>query len=129
MKKQIIFDFYNTLYNPKTEKLFKGSLTLLSKLKRKYRFVLVTTYSPKRLNQIAGLKLISLFQLIIICPKKDINIFKDLSIGFDETIIIGDRKEEEIFFAEKLNLRFLLVNPKLKNPYGVINKSIKRKTL
>ena len=122
MKTKLIFDFYNTLYSPKTGKFFRGMSTLLNKLTTQYKLILITTSNPRREEQIRRLKLSRYFSPVILCPKKSLSLFRnyvDLT-----TIIIGDRQEEEINIASKLKLQSIKVNPLLENPVKTIRQQL-----
>jgi FMN phosphatase YigB (HAD superfamily) len=129
MNRQIIFDFYNTLYNPKTKKMFRGSFVLLKKLSQDYKLILVTTFSPERVDILVKLNLDNFFSKIIICPQKNQSIFKKLKRQSNETIVIGDREEEEIAFGLNLGLTVIKVNPNLENPTITIRKSLGERVL
>lgn len=128
MKPQIIFDFYNTVYNPKTEQLFRGIPSLLTQLKLQYQLILITTYSPDRKKQLSQSKLNQYFSKIIICPQKSSLVFKRFARD-STTIVIGDRQEEEINIAQALGLQFIKVSPKLENPVETIRKKLLREGL
>lgn len=129
MEKQIIFDFYNTLYNPKTGKLFRGVYKLLSDLRKNYRLCLITTTSKDREEQINRLKIKKYFAKIILCQGKTITIFKKVTKQFPNTIVVGDREEEELLIAKSLQLEAILINSFLENPCFSIRKSLKEITL
>jgi FMN phosphatase YigB (HAD superfamily) len=121
--KTIIFDFYNTLYNPKNGQLFRGSLMLLKKLKRNSKLILISTETSDRQNELTRLGLIPFFNQIILCKQKNLPLFQRLfSPG---TLIIGDRLEEEISIGKKLKLKTLLVDPKMENPIISIRKYLR----
>jgi FMN phosphatase YigB (HAD superfamily) len=120
----IIFDFYNTLYNPKTERLFRGTYPLLFRLRKKYNLVLITTGTSNRWETITNLRLFPIFSQILICKQKNISLFKDLITS--NSILIGDRQEEEILIGKKLKSRTILVNPDNENPIITIKKFLKK---
>lgn len=125
MKKQIIFDFYRTLYNPETNKLFRGILPLLKQLSNEYRLVLISTASSKRTEEVKNFIPKGLFAKIVLCAEKNLKNFKLLSLDYKETIIIGDRIEEEILIGQRLRLRTVQVNPGQENPSKTIKKALK----
>lgn len=124
MKPQIIFDFYNTLYDPKTRALFVGTPTLLDQLKKEYRLILVTTSGQNRKRQVNKLGITRYFSEIIICPRKSLKLFLELIKNNPDTTIIGDRKEEEISIAKLLKLSYIQVTPQLENPIKTITKRL-----
>jgi len=128
MKNQIIFDFYNTLYNPKTNVLFMGIPTLLRQLQPVYRLILVTVEGKSRQLQISKLSLNKYFSKIIVCPQKSVFVFQKLLREKSNTLIIGDRAEEEITIAQTLKLQFIKVNPELENPAKTIRNQLIQKT-
>ncbi len=125
MKKQIIFDFYNTLYNPKTEKIFWGGFALLKNLSKQYSLVLITTGSKDRANQLQNFSGIKYFTKVILCKKKTFSMYRKLIKRPYLTIIIGDRPEEEIAFGKILNTRTLLVKSSVENPVISIKRFLK----
>lgn len=127
MKRVIIFDLYNTLYNPITGKLYRGSFPLLENISRFYQLLLITTYSPLRKRQVRNLKINPYFKNIIICKRKNLKVFRRLINKPKHFLIIGDRIEEEIAIGKKLKVETLLVNPKLENPITTIKKYLKEK--
>lgn len=126
MKKQIIFDFYKTIYNPDSKKLYRGILPVLKTLSIEYSLILVSTTNKERISQINKLLPRGLFTKIILCQEKSFELFRKLSLESDKTIIIGDKTEEEIFFGQKLNLKTIQVNPQAENPCLTILKLIRR---
>jgi FMN phosphatase YigB (HAD superfamily) len=120
MKKQIIFDFNNTLYNPKSGKLFPGIKRLLRNIQEKCFLVLITTSSPERLLEISNTKISKYFNLIIIIKKKGKAIYQQIAIDKSQTVIIGDRLDEEIAIAKQLGIPFIIINPLIQNPCRTI---------
>lgn len=108
--KTIVFDYYNTLYNPKTGRLFPAIPSLLRLLKIRYALVLITTCSPNRKSEIQKLGLNRFFQRIVICSKKTRKIFRRFIQKPEESLVIGDRLEEEIRIGSQLGARTLFVN-------------------
>lgn len=124
MRKVIIFDFYNTLYNPKTGRLFRGSISLLKKLSNRYRLILVTTYSSERKKQIQNLRIMQFFNPTVICRIKTMLVYQKIISQFQSYLIIGDNLEEEIAIGRKLSVDTLVVDPSLENPILTIKKYI-----
>lgn len=123
MIKQIIFDYYNTLFDPKSGSLFDGTETLLTTLlKRGSELNLITTESKNRLIEIKQIRIDKYFTKIIISKKKTKSIFANIIYDPSKTLIIGDRIEEEIKIGKSLKTKVLLVNPLNENPIDTINK-------
>lgn len=123
--KTIVFDFYQTLYDPKLDSLYRGSISVLKKLKSKYKLILISTRSPDRQNQISKLEIESYFEKIILCPSKKLAIFKQIIKNPANTIIIGDNPQEEIQIGILLKCQTLKVNPNSENPAVTIRKFLK----
>lgn len=129
MKKLIIFDYYRTLYNPETGRLFSGIKRLLYKLflNSENTLILITTFNLKRKKQIKSLNLNKYFKEIILCKQKELIIYKDIMNKYpsNAVVVIGDREEEEIKIGKKLNVKTIHVNPNFENPYSTIKKQLK----
>lgn len=124
MQRIIIFDYYNTIFNPKTQALFPGTPRLLLDLKQKADLYLITTRNKKRKSEIIKLGIRSCFTKIIFCIKKKPSLFKKLLKDKGLVVIIGDRIDEEISVAKKLNYPFILVNSEKENPIVTIKKKL-----
>lgn len=127
MKPQIIFDFHNTLYDPQTKKLFRGTRAMLYQLKQGYRLTLITTKSPSRASQIARSGLKPYFSKVVICSQKSTRIFQELSKNTGDTIVVGDNLAEELIIAQSLNLPAIRVNSQLENPIQTISNKLLKK--
>jgi FMN phosphatase YigB (HAD superfamily) len=123
MKKQILFDFYRTLYDPKTEGLYSGVKKLLKILDENYDLFLISTGNDQRRNLIKKLEIDQYFIKVIICTEKKLDIFSQ--ILNKNTLIIGDRYEEEIIIGKKLNAKIIQVFPEIENPVLKIRKELK----
>lgn len=123
MKKIIIFDFNKTIYNPYEGCLYRGTYSLLQRLNKNYYLILVTTASPSRSINIQKLKLNKYFKKIIIVRRKNLNLYRNLSIA-KKTILIGDNLKEEIRIGKKLKLKTILINALLENPIRTIKKEL-----
>lgn len=124
--KTIIFDFYNTLYNPKTRRLFRGTRPLLSALKSRFSLVLVTSGSLNRKQELDRLQLPRFFRFVVLCRQKNRIIFRRFIRKSQDTLIIGDREEEEILIGKRLGSPTLLVRPQLESPIATITSFIER---
>lgn len=121
--KSIIFDYYNTLYNPRTGKLFRGAIPLLEQLGSRFNLILITSGDNNRWQAIKELSLLPIFNQIILCKSKTKEVFS----GFvnPETIIVGDRQDAEIDIGKFLGANILLVRPEIENPIKTIRKFLK----
>ncbi len=124
IQRQLIFDFYNTLYNPQTGRLFCGVISYLEKSKKANLLVLITAGGSKRRNLISSLKINKYFSQIIICKKKSVQVFESAIGKKLPAIIIGDRQDEEIVIAKYLNISYIIVNPLLENPIKTIERKL-----
>jgi FMN phosphatase YigB (HAD superfamily) len=121
--KTIIFDFYNTLFNPQTGRLFDGTTGMLRLLNKQYKLVLITSGGKYRYQLINKLSLFPDFSQIIICKIKKADVYA----GFisSNSVVIGDRIEEEIKIGKYLGAKTLLVNPDSENPITTIKRFLK----
>jgi FMN phosphatase YigB (HAD superfamily) len=119
---QIILDYYNTIYDSKNRRLFYGINPLLKKLKNKYFLILLTTYSNNRVSKVHSKGLFNIFDLIIFTQKKKLKDFKYISSN--QTMIIGDRDGEELYYAKKLNLKRIKVDSTKENPVKTIKRTL-----
>ena len=124
MQSQIIFDFYNTLFNPKAKTLFGGTIPLLCQLKKAYKLSLITTGGQNRKQLINKLGIAKYFSRVVICPTKSPKVFLKLIDKSSNALIIGDRKEEEISIAKVLKLPYIQVTPQLENPVKTITSQL-----
>lgn len=124
MKPQLIFDFYNTLYNPRTKTLFRGTIPFLCQLKKMYQLSLITTGGQNRKQLINKLGIAEYFFRIVICPRKSPKVFLKLIEKSSNALIIGDREEEEIYIAKLLKLSYIQVKPRLENPIKTITRQL-----
>ncbi len=128
MRKQIIFDYYNTLFNPKTGLLFYGVLEFLESLiEGKYTLNLITTEVKGRSAQIKSFGLNTYFSKILIVKQKNKSVFNKLIQNPATTLIIGDRFEEEINIGKSIGTRTLLVKPTKENPVKSINEYLNKR--
>lgn len=127
--KLIIFDFYKTLFNPETGKLFDGIKEILIYLSPKIPLFLITVGNKERKNQIKKLNIDIYFKKIIYCKKKNEKIFNKLlvknNVSPKESIIVGDNEEEEIKIAKNLGIEIIKINYKKENPYESIKRGLK----
>ncbi len=123
MKKTIIFDFNKTIYDPYEGCLYRGSYSLLQKLNKNYYLILVTTYSPSRYLEIEKFKLNKYFTKIFIVKRKNLNLYKNLSLK-KPAILIGDNLKEEIRIGKKLKFKVIIINALLENPIKTIRKEL-----
>jgi len=126
VEKQLIFDFYNTLYDPVRDQLYDGIIELLTNLSEEWDLVLITTGSLDRQIQITRLILPDLFSEIIIVDQKTQAAFQSQLNGYGITLIIGDRLEEEIAIAQKLGMPFILVNSTKESPAQTIKSQLEK---
>jgi len=122
--KTIIFDFYKTLYDPKKEYLYEGVVELLLILSNKYRLILMSTGGIERLNVIRKLNIRRYFLKTLIVKRKTIDYFNEVIFDPNQTLIIGDRIEEEIRIGKKLGCKTLRVNPDTENPVITIQRNL-----
>lgn len=110
MKKIIIFDFNRTIYNPELFRLMpKAKFVLRTLLRRGFRLYLVSCGGQSRKQTIEELKIKKYFYRIIISPRKNKKIFKQIiEESFANrrlSFVVGDRVKKEIRFGNKLNLK------------------------
>lgn len=123
MKKIIILDFNKTIYNPYEGCLYRGTYSLLQKLNKNYYLILVTTASPSRFKDIQNLNLNKYFKKIFIVRRKNLSLYRNISIA-KTTILIGDNLKEEIRIGNKLKLKTIIINALLENPIKTIRKGL-----
>ena len=92
----IIFDYNRTLFDPETNSLYPGVLTLLKDLSSNYTLFLVSKNEPTRTKTIRELGLEKFFQEILFVPEKSKAIFETLKINPAETLVVGDYLPSEI---------------------------------
>lgn len=124
METIIIFDYFNTLYNPLTKRLFPGTVTFLLELKEVADLYLITTENSSRKAEIINFGLNPYFKKIIFCIKKEPLTFSKLLKRKSRVVIVGDRIDEEIAIAKELNTPFVLVNPNKENPILTIKRRL-----
>ncbi|OGM11505.1 hypothetical protein A2Z22_00450 [Candidatus Woesebacteria bacterium RBG_16_34_12] len=124
MIKLIIFDFYKTLYNPKTNSLYRGTYSILKILSSKYSLVLISSSNYRRKLLISRLDIKKYFKKVIVVNQKTESVYRKLKPQMIQTLIIGDRTEEEILFGKNLGCKTLQVNPDIENPIETIKKKL-----
>ena len=122
MKQVIIFDFYKTIFDPITQKLYWGVRLLLKKLSRNNNLVLITTGDRKRKEQIENLNISIYFDEIIVCARKSESVYNK----YPNPIIVGDRDDEEIHFAKLLGFRFIKIDAEITKPYKLLKIRLKK---
>ena len=136
----VIFDFNRTLFDPITDKLTEGAITLLEKLKDKYKLALlsvaITKTEQERKQQIHDLGLEKYFCWIKVISKKTLNDFTEctqkMELDPKEVLVVGDRITSEITLGNQLNMttvrfksgKFSVEEPqnKLQEPNHVITR-------
>lgn len=113
MKQIIIFDFYKTIFDPTTERPYWGVRPMLKKLSNKNYLILITTGDKKRKQLIKNLNFSMYFDEITICIRKTELMYKN----YQNPIIVGDREDEEIYFAKLLGFRFIKIDAEINKPY------------
>lgn len=116
MKEVIIFDFYKTIFNPQTNRMYWGMKALLINLSVNNRLILITTGTSIREKQVQGTEIRRYFDRVIVCTKKTPRIYKQFDAQM-KPIVVGDRIEEEITIGKKLGYRTIQVMASMKNPY------------
>lgn len=101
---KIIFDYNRTLFNPKTAALYEGVSELLGFLAGKHTLYLVSRYEPGRSDKLDALGIRHHFQEALFVEKKTLQIFARIAEGSAQTIVVGDRLQEEIALGSKLGL-------------------------
>jgi FMN phosphatase YigB (HAD superfamily) len=126
MIKDIIFDFYKTLYNPEDKSLYRGITTLLKKLSKRYKLILVSTGEVNRRKKIQKLGIDKYFKEVIVCEQKTFNDYAKIISSPTRTLIIGDCIEEEIKIGKKIKCNTLLINSKKENPTKTIKRYLQK---
>lgn len=122
MKQIIIFDFYKTIFDPITQKLYWGVRLLLKKLTRNNDLVLITTGDRKRKEQIENLNISIYFDEIIVCARKSESVYNK----YPNPIIVGDRDDEEIYFAKLLGFRYIKIETETNKPYKFLKVALNK---
>jgi len=127
--KLIIFDFYKTIYDPETNEFYPGTELLLEKLNINNALALVTTESTERVALLMKLDVKKYFLEVVLCNGKRAKCYSDLADALNKSnndiLIIGDRDDEELRIAKQLNIAFIKVDPKKRNPINTIFEKIK----
>jgi len=112
----IIWDFLNTLYNSKEQKLCKGAEDLLRHLHTKHTQVLISSnlFPEKRKKLVKALGIDIYFDKIIIVkglksPRILAKICKQYECKPEETYIIGDSLANEIRGGSRLNMKTIWI--------------------
>jgi len=120
MKKIIIFDFNQTIYNPNDQTLIKdASLVLKSLVKLGFDLYLISRGDETRKKLIDKLQIKNYFLRIIISKEKSKQDFQrliDREVALGSSFIVGDRIKQEILFGNALGLQTVwFKNGKFKN--------------
>jgi FMN phosphatase YigB (HAD superfamily) len=100
---KIIFDYNRTIFNPNTNKLYRGALELLIILSKKHELYLVSRNQPNRLTEIENLKIKDYFNKVMFVENKSIQLFNSIAGKSKNIIIVGDSIQDEIRIGNKLN--------------------------
>lgn len=98
--------------------------SLLGKISKDNSLFLITTFSPKRDSVIKDLKILPFFEKVVYCRKKTPKLFKKIIKNPKSSVIIGDRKEEELFIGKTLKVKTIKVDCSKESPAITIRKAL-----
>lgn len=108
----LFFDLDNTFTKPFNKKINDEEIELVNRLKSEFNVYVVSNGKEKRVknycNDIEGLKY--LYESAKPTTKKFKKFVKDNDISIDNCVFVGDQLFTDIWFANRLNMKSILVD-------------------
>lgn len=106
---KIIFDYNRTLFNPETDALYPGVLTLLATLSERHELCLVSKNEPTRKGRLKEFGIEKYFKAIAFVDEKSKQIFQEIAGNEENVLVVGDSISSEIKVGNQLGFRTIRV--------------------